>query len=336
MPAYTVPDRVQPVVAELLGLFAEVIPRLARITVFIAIGVFAANVAVAFGLIRYVAGLSGYLTRPANLPDEVGTAILTTAASTTAGYATLAEYRESGLLDDRATLVAVVINTFFGFLQHVFTYYVPVLIPILGRTTGVLYVSARAGIALAITVSGVLLGGLLLSERNVDRDALADVDTAGPDADDRTRRERVREAGAKSWSTLRRIVPRLAVVYTLVIALVTTYDVESLTAVAEPITDVLGLPSAAVPVIAVYTLDTTAGAVAIEPLLETTFTPRTAVATLLIGGILSFAVSTFRRSIPFQYGIWGATFGTKVIAVNTALKLCFISLTVALLLVPAW
>jgi len=324
------------IAVELVALLADVAPRLARITAFISIGVFAANVAVAFGLIRYVAGLSGWLTRPANLPDEVGTAILTTAASTTAGYATLAEYRESGLLDDRATLVAVVINTFFGFVQHVFTYYVPVLIPILGTTTGTLYVSARAGIALAITLSGVALGGLLLSERNVNREALADIEASGPDADDRGGRKRVRDAAGKSWKTLRRIVPRLAVVYTLVIGLITYYDVESLTGVAEPITALLGLPGAAVPVIAVYTLDTTAGAVTIAPLLDGTFTPRTAVATLLIGGILSFAVSTFRRSIPFQYGIWGAEFGTKVIVVNTALKIVFISMTVALLLAPGW
>jgi hypothetical protein len=51
----------------------------------------------------------------------VGSAILTTAASTTAGYGMLAEYREFGMLDDRATLVAITINTFFGFVQHVFT-----------------------------------------------------------------------------------------------------------------------------------------------------------------------------------------------------------------------
>ena len=326
----------QPVAAELVALLSDVVPRLARITAFIAAGVFVANVAVAFGLIRYVAGLSGWLTRPANLPDEVGTAILTTAASTTAGYATLAEYRESGLLDDRATLVAVTINTFFGFVQHVFTFYVPVLIPILGVEIGVTYVSARAGIALAITVTGVLAGGVLLSERNVDRSVIDEIDATGPADDDRTGRERVREAGEKSWSTLRRIVPRLAVVYTLVIAFVTYYDVESLTSVAEPITGLLGLPGAAVPVIAAYTLDTTVGAVTLAGTEAGVFTTRTAVASLLIGGILSFAVSTFRRSIPFQYGVWGAEFGTKVIAVNTALKLVFISLTVALLLAPVW
>ena len=106
-----------------LAVLADVAPRVARIAVFIAVGVFLANLAVGFGVVERVAGLSRFLTGPANLPDEVGTAILTTAASTTAGYGMLAEYRESGLLDDRATLVAVTINTFFGFVQHIFTFY---------------------------------------------------------------------------------------------------------------------------------------------------------------------------------------------------------------------
>ncbi|WP_418280904.1 nucleoside recognition protein [Halorubrum sp. DTA98] len=324
----------QSVVPEVVALLAEVLPRLVRITLFISVGVFAANVAVAFGAVRHIAGVASYLTRPANLPDEVGTAILTTAASTTAGYATLAEYRESGLLDDRATLVAVMINTFFGFVQHVFTYYVPVMLPILGWYTGTLYVTFRAGIALAITLSGVVIGGLLVSDRNVDRAAVADIEASAPDADDRDRRERVRAAGETSWGTLRRIVPRLAVVYTLVAAFVSNYDVEAVTSFAEPLSSMLGLPSAAVPVIAVYSLDTTAGAVAIAPLLDGTFTPRTAVATMLLGGIVSFAVSTFKRSIPFQYGIWGAAFGTKVIVVNTVMKVAFIAASVVLLLGP--
>jgi hypothetical protein len=53
---------------------------------------------------------------------------------------------------------------------------------------------------------------------------------------------------------------------------------------------------------------------------------------MLIGGIVSFTVSTFKRSIPFQYGIWGAEFGTRVIIVNTSLKILWISIAVAGLL----
>jgi hypothetical protein len=338
----------------------EVAPRVARIAVFIAVGVFLANVAVGFGLVERIATFSKYLTRPANLPDEVGTAIVTTAASTTAGYGILADFRESGRLDDVETLIAVTMNTFFGFVQHIFTFYAPVLIPILGLETGLLYVGARAAIALGITIVGVLAGAVLLSRREgvSDRDdvpattpdggvasATDDADSAatgtsapataagvGDDAEPPL--AVLRTAGEKTWPKLKRIVPRLAVVYVLVTLLVRTQDLESVTAIAEPLTALLGLPGASLPVIAVFAFDTTAGAATIAPMIGSTFTPRTAVATMLLGGIVSFAVSTFKRSIPFQYGIWGPKFGSKVIVVNTALKIVFIAAALVLLLAP--
>ena len=307
-----------------------VAPRVARIALLVSVSVYLANVAVAFGLVEKIAGLSRLLTGPANLPDEVGTAILTTTASTTAGYSMLADLWESDYLDDRATLIAVVMNTFFGFAQHVFTYYIPVLIPILGLHVGVLYVSLRALIALAITLVGILAGALLLSERNVNQEVQLDPDAL--DEAEQTPKERLVAAWDRTWPTLRRLVPRLAVIYTLVTLLVEQYDLTAITGSADPLVAVVGLPAAAVPVIAVYTFDTTSGAATIAPLLGDVFTPRQAVATLLLGGIISFAVSTFKRSIPFQYGIWGPEFGTKVIVVNTALKIVFISVTVVALL----
>ena len=317
-------------------ILVEVAPRVARIAVLIGVGVFLANVAVGFGLVEYIAAFSKYLTRPANLPDEVGTAIVTTAASTTAGYGMLADFRESGRLDDVETLIAVTMNTFFGFVQHIFTFYAPVLIPILGLKVGLLYVGTRAGISLAITITGVVAGAFLLSARNVNPDAMSEVDqTARTDGGDgRTTREKLLDSGRGGLGKTWEILPRLAVVYTLVVLATTYYDLEAVTGgAADPLAALTGLPSAAVPVIVVYAFDTTSGAVTLVPFLEDgTFTARTAVATMLIGGIVSFTVSTFKRSIPFQYGIWGAEFGTKVIVVNTALKIAWISVALVGLL----
>jgi hypothetical protein len=315
---------------QLAALLETVLPRVAVISVAIAVGLTLANLAVAFGAVRRIAGFARPLTDPANLPDEVGTAILATTASPTAGYGMLKEYRDAGVLDDRATLVAVTVNTFFGFVQHIFTFYAPVLIPILGLRVGAMYVGARAAVSLAITLTGVAVGALLLSSENVGSAADADVDLPGDG--DQDRREAVRSSLEKTGQKLKRIVPRLAVVYTLVVYVTSTYDVTALTAVARPLTDAVGLPSASVPVIAIFAVDTTSGALAIAPLVPGTFTARQAVATMLVGGIVSFAVSTFKRSIPFQYGIWGARFGSKVIAVNVAAKVVFIGAAVVLLL----
>jgi hypothetical protein len=351
----------------------QALGRVLRISVLIAVGVFLANVAVAFKVVERVAGVSRYLTGPANLPEEVGTAILTTAASTTAGYGMLADFRDPGRLSDRATLVAVTINTFFGFVQHVFTFYVPVLIPILGREVGVVYVATRGGIALAITLTGVLAGALLLSERDVETSATSDSeeppaddtersgessdtaesgDTAGSSdtmksgdtaksgntaepvsdggraVETPSRREALSEAWESTRGKLRRIVPRLAVVYVVVTVLAAAEVFRSLSAAAGPLAEVAGLPAAAVPVIVVFAFDTTAGAATVAPLIGGSLTPNQAIVTMLLGGIVTFAVSTFKRSIPFQYGIWGASFGSKVIAVNTTLKVVFISAAV--------
>ncbi|WP_049985618.1 nucleoside recognition protein [Halobellus rufus] len=347
---------VWPVLAEVVWpVLVEVAPRVVRIAAFIAVGVFLANVAVGFGLVEKIATFSKYLTRPANLPDEVGTAIVTTAASTTAGYGMLADFRESGRLNDAETLVAVTMNTFFGFVQHIFTFYAPVLIPILGLEVGLLYVGARALIALGITIAGVAAGAVLLAGTDADAGdqgapsvdgraaattpdgGVADASTTPADAvqDDADPPRAVLETAAeKTWPKLKRIVPRLAVVYVLVTLLVRTQDLESATGAAEPLTALLGLPGASLPVVAVFAFDTTAGAATIAPMIGSTFTPRTAVATMLLGGIISFAVSTFKRSIPFQYGIWGPAFGSKVIAVNTALKIVFIAAALVVLLAP--
>ncbi len=308
--------------------------RVVGITVAITVGVFLANLAVELGLIERIAGLSRYLTGPANLPAEVGTAILTTAASTTAGYGMLAEFRESGRLSDRATLVAVTINTFFGFTQHVFTFYIPVLIPILGTTVGTWYVATRGLIALAITAVGVVAGAVMLGPTDVDRSAGTTPESV-PDGgdDDGSKLAHVRAAADSTWGKLRRIVPRLAAVYILVAYAVARVDVEAASAAAGPLAEVAGLPAVAVGVIAVFAFDTTAGAATAAPLIGEALSPEQAVATLLLGGIVSFAVSTFKRSIPFQYGIWGPSFGSKVVAVNTAFKLVFISLAATWFLV---
>ncbi|WP_188977050.1 hypothetical protein [Halocalculus aciditolerans] len=319
-------------------------PRVASIAAAIAVGLFFANLAVEFGAIRRIGALAAPLARAANLPTAVGTAILATTASPTAGYGMLAEFREDGVLDDRATLVAVTINTVFGFVQHIFTFYAPVLIPILGLRVGLLYVGARAAVALAVTLTGVLAGALFLPERNVRHAADAEstdstageraVDTPDESDGDAGRGERVRDSLGSTWAKLRDILPRLAVVYTLVVLLTRNVDLTAVAsqAGADPLAAAVGLPAAAVPVIAVFAVDTTSGALAIAPLVPGVFTPEQAVATMLVGGVVSFAVSTFKRSIPFQYGIWGAEFGSKVIAVNVAGKVVFIAVALAILL----
>lgn len=311
------------------GLFVEILQRVGTITLLIGVGVALASLAVEYGAVDVIARVGRYLTEPANLPDEVGAAVVTNTVSVTAGYGMLVEFRDAGLLDDRATLVAIVINTFFGFIQHVMTYYGPVLIPILGVQAGIMYVGARAAISLAITIVGVLAGAFLLRGYEYDASVL-DADAETTDGGSRTAREKLHRAAEKTEDRLRSIVPRLAVVYSVVFVALEFVDLASMTGVAEPLTSLLGLPGAAVPVILVATVDPTSGAIAIAPMIGDVFTPTEAVITLLLGSLVSITIGTVKRSIPFQYGMWGASFGTKVVAVNVGLKAIFLLVAIVL------
>jgi len=306
------------VVDNLVFVFTRIVPA-------IVVGVALANVAVELGLMRYVAAATRPVTRGANLPDEAGGAVLTCLASPAAGYSMLADYREKETLSDRQTLVAVVINTFPGATSHFFTYYVPVVLPILGMRAGVLYVGARLGIALAITVTGLVLGRVLLPRPEVFAESR--------DGDDRSRRERVREGLENSYGLLRRILVRIVVVYVAVSVLVSQGVLEEVTVYAEPLTSALGLRHEVAAVVATRVVDVTSSFVVAGSLIsEGTLTEVQAVVALLLGSLLSVTVHTFKSSIPFQFSVWGSEFGTKVVALNLVLKLFYLSIFVSLLL----
>lgn len=130
----------------------------------IVIDVTLANIAVELGILGYISAATRPITRAAHLPNEAVSAVLPCLASPAAGYSMLAEFRERGSLDDRQILIAVVINTFPGAFSHLFSHYVPVVIPILGLDAGLLYVGARLVMALSITLTGIIMGKALLPD----------------------------------------------------------------------------------------------------------------------------------------------------------------------------
>lgn len=307
-----------PVVESLVFVFTRIVPA-------VVIGVALANVAVELGLMGYIAAATRPVTRSANLPDEAGSAVLTCLASPAAGYSMLADYRGKGTLSDRQTLVAVVINTFPGATSHLFTYYIPVVLPILGMEAGVLYVGARLGIALAITATGLVLGRVLLPRPGEFRS------DGAPDG--RGRRERVQEGLEKSYRLLRKIVLRIVVAYVVVSFLVDSGALSGVTAYAEPVTGALGLKHEVAAVVATRVLDVTSSFVVAGSLLsDGTLAAPEAVVALLLGSLLSITVHTFKSSIPFQFAVWGSRFGTRVVLLNLVLKLFFLSIFVSALL----
>jgi len=118
-------------VSKLCYLFTHVVPILVAAITF-------ANVLSEFGVIDRALWIVRPVVKYANLSPESGLAVVTYLASGNAGSAMLAGFYEQKIIDERETIVASFVSSFFSFLNHVFIYFIPVVIPLLGIEAGLM------------------------------------------------------------------------------------------------------------------------------------------------------------------------------------------------------
>ena len=307
------------VISQLINLCIRVVPLLV-------IGIIGASALSELGLTRHFAFLARPLTRNGNLPDEAGVAITTCIASSSAGYAMLAGFYERGKLNERQVIVTTLMNSFFGSISHMIQYHIPVVLPILGMTAGLLYLGTRIGIALGITLFSVLLGRVFLEKPETWR--------FSPDEEDtRSNKEKVSQGVKASIPILLKVLPRLFIVYLIVITIMQLGWLDFISGIAEPTTGLVGLPGESAMVIATQIFEYTSGIIIAGTLLhKQILTPVQTVCALLLGGIISMSVMYVRHSLPSKIAYFGAKMGTKIAFYNLIVDLAFTSIVLVVLL----
>jgi hypothetical protein len=113
---------------------------MARVIPVIAIGLFATSFAVDLGLMRKFDRLIKPISSKANISAVSALSVVTCTFSTTAGYSMLMDGLNERIISKREVIATTLISSFPSILSHLFTYFIPVVIPILGLTTGAIYV----------------------------------------------------------------------------------------------------------------------------------------------------------------------------------------------------
>lgn len=305
----------QLIITKLLYLLYNILPILI-------VAIVGANILAELGLIQRVAFLVRPLIRFTRLPDEAGISIITYIASASGGAAMLAGFHERGVLDSNQTIIASILSNFFSFLNHVIIFFVPVAIPVLGLTAGLLFVGSRFFISICVTVVAALAGHFMFQFRD------GKGSEAQKEQDDRTMDQKVKDGIKASIKILRRILPRLLVVYMLV-AVAMGLDL------FEPLKnmDFAGIPGEASVIIAVGFADTVSGLATAGSLLsEGTITPIQAVIALLLASLVSMSLVFFRHSLPGKIAYFGPKLGLKIAALTTILDVIFTAIVILVLL----
>ncbi len=293
---------------------------MARIVPVIAIGIFATSFAVDIGLMRKLDRLIKPISGKANISAVSALSVVTCTFSTTAGYSMLVDGLNEKTISEREVIATTLISSFPSILSHVLTYFIPVVIPILGLTTGVIYVCMVGLAAILKTCFGILIARVWLKDTK-KRSAIASVsrDNASPVVD---KKQALDKSVKSAYKMLKRIVPTMFITLFLVSVAMELNLFDRFSAILEPITKILGLESGVALISATAIVNTTAGIILAGSLLaEGLITTKSVLIALFLGTVVSFSARFAKHSLPLHVSLFGPKLGSKTVAINATTTL---------------
>ncbi|MBP2171738.1 nucleoside recognition domain-containing protein [Methanococcus voltae] len=232
--------------------------------------------------------------------------IITCFFSPTVGYSILAEGLKDNKLTEKELIGSSLANSFPSIFSHIFTFFIPVAIPILGFT-GVLYIVLRSGVALIKTVIGLVY--LSLVSQSVDFNPK------------KNEKNKIKDNLKKSWnSTVRfskRMLPVMFVTMFIVIYFSKLGLFEYLKLLINPFTSVLNLDSNVGLIILTDLVNVQAAMIMGGGFLSGgILNPREVLIGLMFANVLSLSTRYAKHSLPMHISIFGAKLGTKVVMIN--------------------
>jgi hypothetical protein len=229
---------------------------MARVIPVIAIGIFATSSAVNIGLMRKFDRLIKPISSKANISTVSALSVVTCTFSTTAGYSMLVDGLNERIISEREVIATTLISSFPSILSHLFTYFIPVVIPILGLTTGAIYVCLVGLAAFLKTCFGIFLARIWLKDAKKRSAIVATNRNNVPVVD---KKQALNKSAKSTCSMLKRIAPLMFITLFLVSVAMELNLFDRVSAILEPLTNILELESGVALISATEIVNTYAG-----------------------------------------------------------------------------
>lgn len=304
-----------------------------KIVPIIAIGIFATGLAVNLGLMRKFDRLVKPLSAKTRISATSSLSVVTCTFSSTVGYSMLSEGLNNKRISEREVIAVSLITSFPGILSHLFTFFIPVAIPILGFTTGVIYVCLRGLVALVKTCLGIFLARLWL--KDIDNQSTnSQPPISNPAHTSIDKKHALNKSAASTYKMLKRITPIMFITLFLTSVAMELRIFQSFSEILDPVTNILGLESEIALISATQIVNTYSGMVLSGSLLgDGMISTKGVLIALLMGNVISFSTRFVKHSLPLHVSLFGPKLGGKIVAVNGAATLAIDVLLIAVLLI---
>ncbi len=228
--------------------------------------------------------------------------------SPTVGYSILAEGYNNKLITEKEVLASSLANSFPSVFSHIFTFFIPITIPLLG-VVGVILVLIRLGIALLKTLIGLIWLSLLYNGNdNLKINKI-------------NKKKNVKDIIKSTLKLGRRIITVMFITFTIIFFLSKVGFFDYVNKAIYPITSILNLN----PNVGILTLteivNVQAAIVLASGLLnENILSGRDVLIGLILGNIISFSSKYVRHSLPLQVSLFGKL-GVKIVLLNAIITL---------------
>jgi hypothetical protein len=276
------------------------------------------DVLTVLGVLKRLSFIVAPIARVARLSEASTLALVTAVGSTLSADSMTARFFQEGRIRGREALLSAQANTIPAYFRECFTYFIPVVVPLLGLWPGVLYVSAFFLNAF-LKVGFVLLTGRWIAGKDDNGGAPGYAGNNGFGLENNRRAAQIRGLLKKTSMMIIRVSLLLFVSAFAITLLDKLGYLASVSVVVKPLMAFLSIPDDLFMPICGYIASPTAGAASLGTLYKAGEISMycTAVGALLGGG-MSLTVATLRYTIPRNI----AMFGARVGAVNAALGFC--------------
>ncbi len=303
---------------------------MARIVPVIAIGILVTNFAVNIGLMQKFDRVIKPISSKANISTVSALSVVTCMFSTTAGYSMLVDGLNERIITEREVIATTLISSFPSILSHLFTFFIPVVIPILGLTTGSIYVCLLMLTAFLKTCFGILLARHWLKGTETTSD---EIRLSADNAPVMTKETALNKGAKSTYKILTRIVPTMFITLFLISVAIELNLFDSFSAFLAPLTNRLGMETGIILITATDVVNTYAGLILAGSMLtEGLISTKGILIALLLGNVASFSARFVKHSLPVHVSLFGPRLGSKTVAINAATTLVLNVLFVAILI----
>jgi len=205
------------------------------------------------------------------------------------------------------------------------------VIPILGLTTGSIYVCLIGLAAFLKSCIGIILARLWLKSTS-SKPQPPGLDPAPAPVGDKNKA--LNKSAKSTYKLLKRIVPTMFITLFLVSVALELNLFESFSAILEPITNILGLESEVALISATEIVNSYAGIILAGSLLsEGLISTKGVLIALLLGTVVSFSARFVKHSLPLHVSLFGPKLGSKTVAINAGTTLVIDVLFIIVLLI---